>query len=222
MRRFGTLLAGALLLATMHAHGPAAAGVSAQQPNLNAAGFPCGPRGTLEGSPTTTLSSAVVNFENPSNSSLTCLFRNMSLPSSFGGPCQFKSGPYTVDFQIRLLLRVNSNSYLICSGGTITVQTFTLSTTVSNFNGRDTRTFDLIDYGGTQCTNQVEDGATACTAQEVATSVVTVNLQDEAPFQYTCPGASPVTSTGSGPYTGTCSVTMDANKSITVVGDYIP
>jgi hypothetical protein len=207
----------------MLALGPAAAGVSAQQANFSAAGFPCGPRGTLEGTPTTTLSAVVINFDTPSQSTLTCLFRNTSVPSSFGGPCQYKAGIYTVDFATRLLLRVNSNSYLICTGGTITVQTFTLSTVVSNFNGRDTRTFDLIDYGGgTSCASQVEDGAAACTAQLVANSAVTVNLLDEQPFQYTCPGAAPVTSSGAGPYTGSCSVTMDANKSITVVADFIP
>jgi hypothetical protein len=219
----GKLLALAAILASLLAIGPAAAGVSAQQANVSAAGFPCGPRGTLEGTPTTTLSAVTINFDNPSRSNLTCLFRGTSMRSSFGGPCQYHNGPYTVDFSTRLLLSFNGNSYLLCSGGTITVQTFTLSTVVSNFNGRDTRTFDLIDYGGgTQCANQVEDGATACTALEVATSVVAVNLQDEQPFQYTCPGAAPTTSTGSGPYTGSCSVTMDANKTITVVADFIP
>ena len=33
--------------------------------------------------------------------------------------------------------------------------------------------------------------------------------------------AASQTSTGAGPYVGSCSVTMDADKSITIVADYV-
>jgi uncharacterized repeat protein (TIGR01451 family) len=121
VRRFRVTLLSALLTAGLVLVPSAASMVTAA--SVSAGGFVCSPNGTIAGSPTTTLSAANIDTTTPSNSRLTCLFRGVALPSSFGGPCQYDSAAFRVDFQFRLLLRVNSNTNLLCWGGTITFKT---------------------------------------------------------------------------------------------------
>ena len=219
MRRLAALLSAALMSGTLLAVGAGAA--TAAPAVQTAAGFTCSPNGTLPGSPTTTLSTATVDFGSPSRSHLECYFRGSRLATSFGGPCAYETATYRVDFRSRILLASFGGPVLLCWGGSITIfPTHTLTTLVRNENGRDTRLFDSISYGTTSCTNLREDGTTPCAAAFVVNTVVNVDLQDEAFFRYTCPGGAILqNAAGTGPYTGSCSVAMDADKTIDVLGD---
>jgi len=131
-----------------------------------------------------------------------------TIDSLDGTPCNGGRGTLSVTFQ------ADGTVDIVC------VLPRTLTTVVSNFNGRDTRLFDLIDYGTSSCPNEQEDGVTACSITVAGGTVVTAHLSDEAFFTYRCPGGSSVAATLVGQaYTGQCVVTVDVNKEIDVIGD---
>jgi uncharacterized repeat protein (TIGR01451 family) len=65
---------------------------------------------------------------------ITCLFRNTHLPPSIGGSCIYDSATVHVTFSKRILLPVNSNTYLICSGATAIAPKTDL--TITNDDGK--------------------------------------------------------------------------------------
>ena len=99
--------------------------MAAQEPSYSKAGFACHPRGTLDGSPTTTLSTLNVDFGSPSRSTLLCMFRGTSVPTSFGGPCAYEDGAVRVEFGRRVLINLFGTARLLCWDGTVTAK-FTL------------------------------------------------------------------------------------------------
>ena len=119
MRRMLALVSASAVLAGLLLV-PMASGVSAATASY--AGFSCGPNGSAAGSPRTTLSTASVDTTG-GGSLLTCLFRGTVLPASFGGACSFDNAAYHVDFSRRVLLPVNGNTNLLCSGGTVSLKT---------------------------------------------------------------------------------------------------
>ena len=122
MRRVFAILSASLVLTGLLA-GAGAGAVSAQE-GYARAGFVCSPRGTIQGSPTTTLSTLNVNFDSPASSTLTCYFRGTSVPSSFGGPrCLYEDAAIRVDFRFRLLVNLFGSGRLVCWGATITTMT---------------------------------------------------------------------------------------------------
>ena len=134
MRRLRVLLVSGLLTAGLVLV-PAGASIVAANHLISAAGFVCSPWGTIAGSPTTTLSTANIDTATPSNSRLSCLFRGTSVPSSFGGPCQFENDAIRVDFSFRFLINLFGRGNLLCSRGTITFKT---DLTISKTDGAAT------------------------------------------------------------------------------------
>ena len=117
MRRLiGTLFTSLLLAGLLL--GPAAAAASAA--TVSRAGFLCYPRGTIASGPSTMLSTVTIDTTTPGNSNLLCYFRATSVPSSFGGACQYEDAAVRIDFRYRLLLNLFGSSRLLCWGGTIT------------------------------------------------------------------------------------------------------
>src|SRR5262245_54098735 len=127
MRRSIVLLSSSLLLAGLLLV-PLASGASAASSSY--AGFDCGPRGTIAGGARTTLSTVRFDPTAPASSLLTCLWRGTTMPTSSGGQCQFQNVVYSVDFARRTLFSMNGQTYLLCSGGTVTLRQYTLRTIV--------------------------------------------------------------------------------------------
>ena len=206
MRRFVALFSTSLFVAAL-LMGPGA-GVAAAA-TTSAAGFPCAPRGTIAGSPTTTLSTVTIDTTTPANSNLACYFRGTSVPSSFGGPCQYENATLRIDFRSRLLINLFGSGRLLCWGGTIAYKT---DLTITKTDGSatavpgDSTTYTIV------VSNAGANPATGASVTDTFPAAVT-----GATFTSIAAGGATGNTSGTGNIADTVSLPVGASITYTVV-----
>ena len=118
---------------------------------------------------------------------------------------------------------VNPGNNSASDTDTIGIPSWTLSTIVTYGGAGAPGTFDNITYtdgGAFSCMNHPEDGATPCSATYPGGTVVTVTFSNDLQMSWVCPDGSSDLDTTGPPFSGTCTVTMNANMQMSIQSDF--